>query len=67
MTLTVEEHRRAMFALSIAHITDQSYARMKARTAKEQLAKTLAEAQKPADEAIQDADYESAKRDRVLT
>lgn len=48
-------------------VTDPADSRMKARTAKEQLAKTLAEAQKPADEAIQDADYESAKRDRVLT
>ena len=67
MTLTVEEHRRAMYALSIAHITDPADNRMKTRTAKEQLAKTLAEAQKPAEDAIPDADDESAKRDRVLT
>ena len=65
--MTIEEHRRAMFALSIAHTTDPADNRMKTRTAKEQLAKTLAEVQKPDDAAIPDADDESAKRDRVLT
>lgn len=67
MTLTVEEHRRAMFALSIAHITDPADNRMKTRTAKEQLAKTLAGAQRPEPDSVPDADAESAKRDRVLT
>lgn len=65
--LTPDEHRRAMFGLCIAHITDPASNRTKTRTAKEQLARTLAEAQRPADEAIPDADDESAQRDRVLT
>lgn len=65
--MTREEHTRAMMALSIAHITDPASNRMKTRTAKEQHAQMLAEAQRPADEAIPDADDESAQRDRVLT
>ena len=66
MTLTVEEHRRAMFALSIAHITDQSYARMKARTAKEQHAAALDALKAPDDVPLPDADDESTTRSGVL-
>ena len=66
MTLTVEEHRRAMFALSIAHITDPASNRMKTRTAKEQHAAALDALKAPDDVPLPDADDESTTRAGVL-
>lgn len=64
--LTKDEHRRAMFALSIATISSPAESRMRMRTAKEQLAAALAEANREQSESIPDADDESTTRAGVL-
>ena len=61
-----EEHTRAMLALSIAHITDPASNRMKTRTAKEQHAQALADANREQRDSIPDADDESTTRNGVL-
>lgn len=55
-----EEHRRAMFDLSIAHITSPAENRMRARTAKEQHAAALEALKGPDD--IPDSDDESLRQ-----
>lgn len=65
--LTKEEHRRATMALSIAHISSPAESRMRLRTAKEQHAAMLAEANREQDASTPDADAESATRSGVLT
>ena len=60
MMLTKDEHRRAMFDLCIAHITDPASNRMKTRTAKEQHAAALEALKGPDD--IPDSDDESIRQ-----
>lgn len=60
--LSKDEHRRAMFDLSIAHITSPAESRMRARTAREQHAAMLAEANRDQSESVPDAEDESAAR-----
>lgn len=60
--MTPTEHRAAMHALSIAHISSPAEGRMRARTAREQLAQAMAEANRDQSESIPDADDESAAR-----
>lgn len=64
--MTIEEHRRAMFDLSIAHITSPAESRMRARTAKEQHAAALDALKAPDDVPLRDADDESTTRAGVL-
>lgn len=66
MTMSREEHTRAMMALSIAHITDPASNRMKTRTAKEQHAAALDALKAPDDVPLPDADDESTTRSGVL-
>ena len=67
MTLTVEEHRAAMRALCIASISSPAENRMRTRTAKEQMAQAMADANRGPSEAIPDADDSAANRTGVLT
>lgn len=55
-----EEHRRAMFDLSIAHITSPAESRMRARTAKEQHADAAEALKEPED--IPDSDEQSVRQ-----
>ena len=64
--MSKDEHRRAMFDLCVAHITSPAEARMLNRTAKEQLAEALADANRGPDDVIPDADDESSTRAGVL-
>ena len=64
--LSKDEHRRAMFDLSIAHITSPAESRMRARTAKEQHAAALDALKAPDDVPLRDADDESTTRAGVL-
>lgn len=66
MTMTRDEHHRAMMALSIAHITSPAENRMRARTAKEQHAAALDALKGPDDVPLRDADDESTTRAGVL-
>jgi|JI10StandDraft_1071094.scaffolds.fasta_scaffold1323642_2 hypothetical protein len=65
--MTPAEHREAMYGLCIAHISSPAENRMRSRTAKEQLAQAMADANRDQAESVPDADDESAQRDRVLT
>jgi hypothetical protein len=65
--MTPAEHREAMYGLCIAHISSPAENRMRTRTAKEQLAQAMADANRDQAESVPDADDESAQRDRVLT
>ena len=67
MRLTPEQHRAAMHALSIAHITSPSENRMRSRSAKEQLPQALADANREQRDSIPDADDESTTRSGVLS
>ena len=58
--MTPEQHRAAMYALSIAHITSPAEGRMRARTAREQHAAAL-EAMKGPDD-LPDSDDESIRQ-----
>lgn len=58
--MTREEHREAMYGLSIAHITDAAHGRMRARTAKEQHAAALEALKGPDD--LPDSDDESIRQ-----
>ena len=64
--MTREQHRAAMHALSIAHITSPAESRMRLRTTKEQHAAALAEASREQQDSIPDADNESTTRSGVL-
>lgn len=59
MTLTREQHRELMYGMCIATPTSAAENRMRTRTAKEQLARALAEASREQDEAIPDPDDSS--------
>jgi hypothetical protein len=65
--MTPAEHREAMYGLCIAHISSPAENRTRSRTAKEQLAQAMADANRDQAESVPDADDESAQRDRVLT
>jgi hypothetical protein len=65
--MTPAEHREAMYGLCIAHISSPAENRMRSRTAKEQLAQAMADANRDQAESVPDADDESTQRDRVLT
>lgn len=64
--MSKDEHRRAMFDLCVAHITSPAESRMRLRTAKEQHAAALADANREERDSIPDADDESASRTSVL-
>lgn len=61
-TMTPDQHRAAMYGMCIAHITSPAEGRMRARTAREQLALAMIEAGRDQDSSIPDADDESAAR-----
>lgn len=60
--MSKDEHRRAMQALSIAFISSPAESRMRLRTAKEQHAAMLAEANRDQSESVPDADDESSRQ-----
>lgn len=67
MALTREQHREAMYGLSIAHITSPAEGRMRARTAREQHAAVLAELQRERDDVVPDEEDDMSLRNNVLT
>lgn len=72
MSLTKQQHTQAMHSLCIdpdgyRKISSQAHSRMLTRTAKEQLAQAMADANRWPNEAIPDADDSAATRTGVLT
>lgn len=72
MTLTKQQHAQAVHSLCIdpegyRKISSQAHGRMLTRTAKEQLAQAMADANRGPNEAIPDADDSAATRTGVLT
>lgn len=72
MSLTKQQHTQAMHSLCIdpdgyRKISSQAHSRMLTRTAKEQLAQAMADANRGPNEAIPDADDSAATRTGVLT
>jgi hypothetical protein len=67
MTMSKDEHRRAMMNLCIAHVTSPAENRMRARTAKEQHAAMLEALRGPDEIPPSDADDESMTRKGVLS
>lgn len=67
MSLTREQHREAMYGLSIAHITDPAHNRMLTRTAREQHAAYLADLEREQDDVIPDKEDDMSLRNNVLT
>lgn len=65
--MTPAEHREAMYGLCIAHISSPAENRMRSRTAKEQLAQAMADANRDQAESVPDADDEAPQRAGVLT
>jgi hypothetical protein len=66
MSMTPEQHRAAMQALSIAHITSPAESRMRTRTAREQHAAALIEMQRERDKTVPDPEDDMSLRDNVL-
>lgn len=66
MALTREQHREAMYGISIAHVTDPAHNRMLTRTAREQHAAALAELQRDRDDVVPDDEDDSSLRNNVL-
>lgn len=64
--MTPEQHREAMYDLCIAHITSPAEGRMRARTAKEQLASELAELNREQGESRTDDEDDSSLRNNVM-
>ena len=60
--MTPERHRELMYGMCIAAPTSAAEGRMRARTAKEQLAQAMIEAGRDQDNSVPDADDESAAR-----
>lgn len=72
MSLTRQQHAQAVHGLCIdpdgfRKISSQAHNRMLTRTAKEQLAQAMADANRGPDEAVPDADDSAANRAGVLT
>lgn len=71
MTLTKQQHAQAVHSLCIdpegyRKISSQAHGRMLTRTAKEQMAQAMADANRGPDDVVPDADDESASRTSVL-
>ena len=64
--MTAEEHREAMFGLSIAHITSKASSRMTKLTAREQHAAAIEELQRDQDESVPDEENGSSLRNNIL-
>lgn len=67
MALTREQHREAMYGISIAHVTSPAENRMRSRTAREQHAAALAELQRERDDVVPDEEDDMSLRNNVLT